>query len=216
MKYEIELVNVSKAFNGNSILEGVNFKIEKGTVTGIIGKNGVGKSVIFKHISGLLKADEGQVFVRGEEVGKDFDFPPRTGILIDEPGYVDIYDGYTNLKYLADIQNTIGESQIREAMSLVGLDSYLKTKVKNYSLGMKKKLGIAQAIMENQDILILDEPFNALDDDSYDDLKLLIQEFKSQGKTVLLTSHMNADLDDICDNIYRLERRKLKLVEKDS
>ncbi len=140
----------------------------------------------------------------GKRIGEDFDFPPDMGVLIDAPGFIPLYSGYKNLKFLADIQGKIGDSNIRRAMELVGLDSSDGTTVKSYSLGMKQKLGIAQAIMEGQDILLLDEPFNALDQDSHVRMISLVRELKASGRTVLLTSHNAGDLEALCDRIYHI------------
>ena len=133
------------------------------------------------------------------------DFPESLGVFINSPGFIGIYNGFQNLKFLADIQGKIGEKEIRQAMSKVGLDPDNKTKVDNYSLGMKQKLGLAQAIMEGQDILILDEPFNALDYKTYEDVKAIIRMLKAEGKTIFLTSHHYKDIEQLCDQVYSLE-----------
>ncbi|MCI8810682.1 MAG: ABC transporter ATP-binding protein, partial [Oscillibacter sp.] len=138
-------------------------------------------------------------------VGVDRDFPENLGVLINSPGFISLNTGLQNLRYLADIRGLIGEQQIRSAMQTVGLDPEDKTRVEHYSLGMKQKLGIAQAIMKGQDILILDEPFNALDYKTYNDVKELIRLFHAEGKTILLTSHNYGDLKSLCDQIYVLE-----------
>ena len=164
MSSYIEVKNVSKSFGGKAILQDVSLSIEQGTAVGLVGANGSGKSVLFKILCGFEKPDRGSVYVRGKQLGKNGrDFPESLGVFINSPGFIGIYSGFQNLKFLADIQGKIGEKEIRQAMSKVGLDPDNKTKVDNYSLGMKQKLGIAQAIMEGQDSLILDEPFNALD-----------------------------------------------------
>lgn len=163
MSSYIEVKNVSKSFSGRAILQNISLPVEQGTTVGLVGANGSGKSVLFKIICGFEKPDQGSVYVRGNQLGKNgCDFPESLGVFINSPGFIGIYNGFQNLKFLADIQGKIGEKEIRQAMSKVGLDPDNKTKVDNYSLGMKQKLGLAQAIMEGQDILILDEPFNAL------------------------------------------------------
>ena len=146
------------------------------------------------------------IYVRGNQLGKNgCDFPESLGVFINSPGFIGIYNGFQNLKFLADIQGKIGEKEIRQAMSKVGLDPDNKTKVDNYSLGMKQKLGLAQAIMEGQDILILDEPFNALDYKTYEDVKAIIRMLKAEGKTIFLTSHHYKDIEQLCDQVYSLE-----------
>ena len=194
MSSYIEVKNVSKSFSGRAILQNISLPVEQGTTVGLVGANGSGKSVLFKIICGFEKPDQGSVYVRGNQLGKNgCDFPESLGVFINSPGFIGIYNGFQNLKFLADIQGKIGEKEIRQAMGKVGLDPDNKTKVDNYSLGMKQKLGLAQAIMEGQDILILDEPFNALDYKTYEDVKAIIRMLKAEGKTIFLTSHHYKD-----------------------
>ena len=167
MNIDIKVENVSKQYNGVNILTDINLKIEKGTTVGIVGSNGSGKSVLFKIISGFTAPDTGNVLIRDNELGKDMDFPEDMGIFINSPGYISLYNGFKNLKLLADIRGNIDDKKIASTMELVGLNPNNKTKVDGYSLGMKQKLGIAQAIMEDQNIIILDEPFNSLDYKTY-------------------------------------------------
>ena len=191
----IEIKNVSKRFGHKRVLEEVSLSVERGQTIGLVGANGSGKSVLFKILCGFVKPDQGSVYVRGAQLGKNGrDFPEDLGVFINSPGFIGIYSGFKNLKFLADIQGKIGEEEIKAAMSKVGLDPKDKTKVEHYSLGMKQKLGLAQAIMEGQDILVLDEPFNALDHQTYDDMKMLIRMLKAEGKTIFLTSHRFKDI----------------------
>ena len=206
MSSYIEVRNVSKSFSGRAILQNISLPVEQGTTVGLVGANGSGKSVLFKIICGFEKPDQGSVYVRGNQLGKNgCDFPESLGVFINSPGFIGIYNGFQNLKFLADIQGKIGEKEIRQAMSKVGLDPDNKTKVDNYSLGMKQKLGLAQAIMEGQDILILDEPFNALDYKTYEDVKTIIRMLKAEGKTIFLTSHHFKDIEQLCDQVYSIE-----------
>ena len=198
----IEVSNVSKAFSGQTILKNIQLQIEKGKTVGIVGSNGSGKSVLFKTICGFIRPDEGMVKIRGEVLGARIDFPENVGVFINSPGYIEIYSGFKNLQYLAAINKKITDTQIKQTMNLVGLNSDNKTKVKDYSLGMKQKLGIAQAIMENQDILILDEPFNALDYKTYNDIKEIIRSLQDADRTILLTSHHFDDIEELCDEVY--------------
>lgn len=211
---QIAIDNISKKFKQNILFKDANLSIEKGSITGIIGANGVGKSVLFKLISGIYRADSGSIFIRGKEIGKDFDFPPDMGIFIDSPGFVPLFSGFKNLKMLSDIRGIISDNDIRKTMTLVGLNPSDTTAVKNYSLGMRQKLGIAQAIMENQDILLLDEPFNALDAESHQHMHQLVRELKQQKKTILLTSHNSSDIMELCDDIYKIEDRQLKPYDR--
>ncbi len=206
----IEVKNVSKSFDHRTVLEDVSLSVDRGKVIGLVGANGSGKSVLFKILCGFEKPDTGSVFVRGEKLGEHGrDFPADMGVFINSPGFIGIYSGFQNLKFLAGIRRKIGDKEIQEAMSKVGLDSDNKTKVDNYSLGMKQKLGLAQAIMEGQDILVLDEPFNALDYKTYEDVKIIIRMLKAEGKTIFMTSHRYKDIEQLCDQVYSLENCRL-------
>lgn len=210
MSSYIELRKVSKSFGHRRILREVSLSVERGKTVGLVGANGSGKSVLFKILCGFEKPDKGDVYVRGRQLGKNGrDFPDNMGVFINSPGFIGIYSGFQNLKFLADIQGRIGEEEIAEAMDKVGLDPSDKTKVAHYSLGMKQKLGLAQAIMEVQDILILDEPFNALDYKTYEDIRTIIRMLKAEGKTIFLTSHRYKDIDQLCDQVYSIEDGRL-------
>ena len=208
--------NISKAFRGKQIFLHANLHADKGTITGIVGANGVGKSVLFKLISGIYRVDEGNIFVCGKRIGDGFDFPPDMGVFIDSPGFIPLYSGFKNLKLLADIRSLVSSQDIRNAMARVGLDADDKTRVVNYSLGMKQKLGIAQAIMENQDILLLDEPFNALDEMSHAKMIELLKTLKEEGKTIILTSHNFGDILTLCDFVYKIQDAKIVEITSES
>ena len=201
MKPIISLDQVSKSFSGRRVLSDVSLDVEKGSTVGIVGANGSGKSVLFNIICGFLTPDSGQVYVRGQALGKGRDFPENVGVLINSPGFIGLNTGLQNLRYLAGIRGVAGEKEIRSAMQKTGLDPEDKTKVEHYSMGMKQKLGIAQAIMEDQDILILDEPFNALDYKTYNDTKEIIRILQAEGRTILMTSHNYDDLETLCTHI---------------
>ena len=205
----IELENVSKSFSRHRVLDGVSLTVEAGTTVGVVGSNGSGKSVLFQIICGFYTPDSGTVLVRGETLGKGRDFPENIGVLINAPGFIGPDTGIQNLRYLAAIRGVIGDREIRDAMRKVGLDPEDRTKVEHYSLGMKQKLALAQAIMEGQDILILDEPFNALDYKTYNDVKEIIRILQAEGKTILLTSHNYEDLESLCQKIYVMEDGRL-------
>lgn len=210
MSSYIEVRNVSKSFGHRPILQDVSLSVDRGQTVGLVGANGSGKSVLFKILCGFEKPDEGSVSVGGMLLGKNGrDFPANLGVFINSPGFIGIYSGIQNLKFLADIRGKIGEKEIREAMSKVGLDPDNKTKVDHYSLGMKQKLGLAQAIMEGQDILVLDEPFNSLDYKTYEDVKSIIRMLKAEGKTLFLTSHHYQDIEQLCDQAYSIEDGRL-------
>ena len=209
----ISLKQVSKSFSGRRVLSGISLNVEKGSTVGIVGTNGSGKSVLFNLICGFLIPDRGQVCVRGQILGKGRDFPENMGVLINSPGFIGLNTGLQNLRYLAGIRGVAGDKEIRSAMQKVGLDPEDKTKVEHYSLGMKQKLGIAQAIMENQDILILDEPFNALDYKTCNDIKEIIRILQAEERTILMTSHNYDDLETLCTHIYAIDEGKLGIYK---
>lgn len=208
----ITLAQISKRFSGRCVLSDVSLTVRQGETVGIVGSNGSGKSVLFHVLCGFLAPDGGTVRVRGRLLGKGRDFPENVGVLINSPGFIGLYSGLQNLRYLAAIRGVIGDAEIRSAMQKVGLDPEDRTKVEHYSLGMKQKLAIAQAIMENQDILILDEPFNALDFRTYNDIKEILRILQAEGKTILMTSHNYEDLEALCSKIYVLDEGRLTVL----
>lgn len=210
MSSYIELKHVSKSYGHRTILRDVSCAVDCGKTVGFVGANGSGKSVLFKILCGFEQPDAGSVYVRGKQLGRDGrDFPDQMGVFINAPGFIGIYSGFQNLKFLADIQGKIGAAEIQEAMRKVGLDPDSKVKVDHYSLGMKQKLGLAQSIMEGQDILVLDEPFNALDYKTYEDVKTIIRMLRAEGKTIFLTSHRYKDIEQLCDAVYFIEDCRL-------
>ena len=205
MSSYIEVKNVSKSFGGKAILQDVSLSIEQGTTVGLVGANGSGKSVLFKIICGFEKPDQGSVYVRGRQIGKNGrDFPADMGVFINSPGFIGIYSGFQNLKFLADIQGKIGEKEIRQTMTKVGLDPDNKAKVDNYSLGMKQKLGLATAV--EPDILILDEVLSVGDARFRKKSLAKVQSMFDQGVTVLFVSHNIQQVKAICDTAILLEK----------
>ena len=195
--------NLTKTFNDKEVVKNVSFEIEEQTITGIIGRNGCGKTVLLKMLAGLYIQTSGSINYHGFEVIKDY------GVLIDT-GFLDNESGFNNLKLLAILKNELNDDQIKEIMNYVKLDPYNKTKYKNYSTGMKQKLKLAQAIMENPQILILDEPFNGLDKESVKFFREKLKELKNAGKTIILTSHYEEDIKALCDKVYEMEDGELK------
>ena len=165
--------------------------------------------MLMKCICGFVKPTSGTVFVDGKQIGKDCDFPDNVGIIIETPGFIPYYSGYKNLKLLADLNKKIGSDKIKETMKQVGLDPNMKRHVKKYSLGMRERLGLAQAIMENPDLLILDEPMNGLDKDGVADMRKYLLKLKEQGKTILIASHSAEDIEILCDTVCEMDKGEL-------
>ena len=208
----IVLENVSKTFKDKTVLQPLDLTVERGTITGFIGRNGSGKTVLFKLICGLLLPSTGSVTVDGVRLGKDADFAPNTGVLIETPGFIGYESGLRNLRDLAAIRKKINTAQVKDAIRAVGLDPEDKKRVGKYSLGMRQRLGIAQAIMEDPSLLILDEPMNGLDKDGVADMRVLFRALRNEGKTILLASHSAEDIDLLCDAVYELDNGKMERI----
>lgn len=208
----IEIVNFTKSFKDKTVLQNINLSIKKGKCYGIVGRNGSGKTLIFKAICGFIKATSGYIKVNGLKIGSDIDYPDNVGVLIEQPGFLGNYSAFENLKFLASINNIINEDEIKKVLSFVNLDPVDNKAVKKYSVGMKQRLGIAQAIMENPEILILDEPFNGLDKQGVIDIKEKLKSLKEQGKTILITSHIYQDIEELSDYIYEVDCGKLERI----
>ncbi|MDE6202192.1 MAG: ATP-binding cassette domain-containing protein [Lachnospiraceae bacterium] len=206
MESIIKVDNVTKKFGADTVLSNISIEFAKGKIYGVIGRNGSGKTVLFKTMIGFLKPTSGRVIVDGKEIGKDMDFADNIGIIIETPGFLSRFNGYKNLEYLASIRNTIKKKQIQESMERVGLDPKSKKKVGKYSLGMRQRLAIAQAIMENPDILILDEPMNGLDNQGVEDIRKILLDLRNEGKTVILASHNKEDIEVLCDEVYEMDQ----------
>ncbi len=206
MKDIIEVRGLSLTIGKTAILNDVTVSLEAGKIHGLIGRNGSGKTMLMKCICGFIRPTRGVVVVDGKRVGKDVDFPKNMGIIIETPGFIPYYSGYKNLKLLAGLRNKIGKEEIIQAMERTGLDPKLKRHVKKYSLGMRQRLGLAQAIMEDPDILILDEPMNGLDKDGVEDMRRYLIDLREQGKTILIASHSSEDISVLCDSVYEMEK----------
>ena len=200
----ITLENVSKSFKEKTVLLKTNLTIEKGKITGFVGRNGSGKTVLFKLICGLLRPTTGTVTVQGKQLGKDCDFAPDVGVLIETPSFISYESGFRNLRDLAAIRKKIGPEEVRAAIRSVGLDDTDKKWVGKYSLGMRQRLGIAQAIMEHPALLILDEPMNGLDRGGVEEMRKLFGSLRDNGTTILLASHAAEDIDLLCDKVYEV------------
>ena len=212
----ISVKNLSKDFGQERVLKSVTRDFEKGKIHGIVGNNGSGKTVLMKCICGFLIPTEGEVIVNGKRVGKDVDFPPGLGLIIETPGFLPNMTGVKNLEILASLNKKIGLREIATAIRRVGLDPLMKKPVGKYSLGMRQRLGIAQAIMENPSLLILDEPLNGLDKHGVREMRQLIKGLKEQGKTILLASHNQGDIDELCDTVCEMDAGVMTMIREES
>lgn len=212
MDIAISVQDVYKRFGEETVLTGVSHDFEEGKIHGIVGNNGSGKTVLMKCICGFLIPTKGKILVRYKQVGKDMDFPDDLGLIIETPGFLPGLSGMKNLQILASLKKKIGGEVIRQTIQRVGLDPDMKKPVGKYSLGMRQRLGIAQAIMENPAILILDEPLNGLDKSGVKHMRELIKGLREQGKTILLASHNQADIDELCDTVCEMDAGILTVV----
>lgn len=213
MQSKVQIVNLSKKFRQLILLENVHLNVAQNSIVGIVGPNGSGKTTLLKMMCGLSYPDEGEIHIDGQRL-KRGDLASSVGIVLGNPAFIDTMTGFDNLKYLASIQNKINKKEIHEAMDRVGLDSSLNTKVKDYSLGMKSRLGLAQAIMERPNLLLLDEPTNALDQEGLQMLKVLLFEYKDAGNTIVLISHDYDFMNEIADSVYQINRQQLEEVSR--
>ena len=204
----IQVNDIVLRFKKDILLDHVSYQCEQGKIHGNVGRNGSGKTLLMKCICGFIRPNEGHIYVRDKEIGKDIDFTPDTGIIIETPGFIPYYSGYRNLKVLAAINNHISRKDIENAMYQVGLDPTMKKRVATYSLGMRQRLGIAQAIMEDPALIILDEPFNGLDKHGVEEMREYFLSLKKKGKTILLTSHNTEDIEYLCDTVVEMDHGK--------
>ncbi|WP_346979884.1 ATP-binding cassette domain-containing protein [Christensenella minuta] len=201
----ISVQHVYKDFNGEEVLRDVHHDFEAGKIHGIVGNNGSGKTVLFKCICGFLFPSKGKIMVDYEQVGRDMDFPEDMGIIIETPGFLPALTGFKNLQLLASLKRRVGNKEIRETIRRAGLDPDLKKHVAKYSLGMRQRLGIAQAIMEDPSLLVLDETFNGLDKQGVREMRELIKGLRAKGKTILLASHNAGDIEELCDTVCEMD-----------
>lgn len=200
----VRLEDYCKSFKSAEVLKNINLTLESGKVIGLKGKNGSGKTMLMRAITGLILPTSGKVYINDKELGRHISFPPSIGILIENPSFISNYTGFKNLKILASIQNRISDDEIRDAIRKVGLDPDDKRTFKKYSLGMKQRLGIAAAIMERPDIVILDEPINALDEAGAGLIKGLLDELKANGSLIIIACHDTEELNYLSDEIYEI------------
>lgn len=205
----IKIINLKKQIKNNIVLDSINLSIEKGLIYGFWGRNGSGKTMLFKIICGLVKSTEGNVYIKNKLLGKDVEFPDSCGILIDGPGYWPNKTSFENLKSLSDISTNIDNDEILELINDTGLNQYEEKTFKEFSLGFKQRLGISQALLGNPELLILDEPFNAIDEETISKINSILKSKKNNGSTILISSHDKEELRAICDYIYILKDGKI-------
>ena len=196
----IEIKNLTKRYGEAEVLSNINMKLESGKIYGLVGRNGSGKTMLMKHILGFVKATQGTIFINGKAVGENDDMQENIGAIIENPGFLPEY---------SMIQGKIKDEQIKDAIRLVGLDPERKKAVGKYSLGMRQRLGLAQALMENPDILLLDEPLSGLDNDGVQEMWKLFLKQKEDGKLIVLASHSKEDIGTLCDEIFRFDKGKM-------
>ncbi|KML23301.1 MULTISPECIES: ATP-binding cassette domain-containing protein [Priestia] len=206
----IEIKNLCKNVKGNDILNNINLSLEKGKIYGFLGRNGSGKTMLFRAICGLIKPTSGEIKVDGNILHKDISFPKNLGVIIESPGFWDYLTGYENLKNLAGIKKIVTDQHIKNSIDKVGLNSNDNLSYKKYSLGMKQRLAIAQAIMESPDLLVLDEPTNALDEDGVKLVHKILLEEKQRGATILISSHNKEDITILSDKKFKMNEGRIE------
>ena len=208
----IQIEDLSKQYGNAMVLDHITLTFEPGRIYGLVGRNGSGKTMLLKHLLGLVRPTSGRILYDGKELGKDLEMPDSVGAIIETPDFLPEYTGLYNLELLAMIRGKIGKKECREAMKLVGLDPDSPKKVRAYSLGMKQRLGIAQALMEDPDMLFLDEPLSGLDDKGVEEMRKVLLQEKERGKLLVIASHNKEDIEILCDEVYRFNHGK---VQKD-
>ena len=208
----IKVENVTKKFGDTVVLNNISVTFDDKKIHGLVGRNGSGKTMLMKCICGFVPVTSGRITVNDKEIGKDIDVPESCGIIIETPGFLPEYSGYRNLKFLADIKGNVKKEAIMDAIRSVGLDPSSKKHVGKYSLGMRQRLGLAQAIMEDSDLLILDEPMNGLDKEGVSDMRKYLIDLKNKGKTLIIASHSTEDIETLCDTVFEIEKGSLTQI----
>lgn len=208
----IQVKDVCKILEGQEILKHINLEFRSSNIHGIIGRNGSGKTVLIKCICGFMTATSGSIWVDEKRIGYDTEFIENAGFIIENPGFLNKYSGMKNLKYLASIRRIADNNRLIECMKMVGLDPESKKTVGKYSLGMRQRLGIAQALMEYPDIIILDEPMNGLDNSGVEEIRKILLMLKSEGKLIIIISHNREDINSLCDKVYEMDKGEVKQI----
>ena len=212
MNNAITIDHVTKSFGSETVLQEVSLGLRAGAIHGIIGRNGSGKTVLMKCICGFMQPNQGEIRVFDKRIGRDCDFAPDTGMLIETPGFLPHETGLNNLMWLARLSRKANRARVKELIALVGLDPALKKPVSQYSLGMRQRLGLAQALLDDPKLLILDEPMNGLDKTGVRDIRDLLLRLREEGRTILLASHFAQDVDELCDTVSEMDQGVLAPV----
>lgn len=205
----LEIQNVVKRFGKATVLDHVSLNIEKGSIHGLVGRNGSGKTLLLKCICGMIPVTEGRILYKGKEIGKEIELPDHMGALIESPGFLEEYDGLWNLRFLGMMTGVTDRNHLMDLLSLVGLDPNSRLKVSKYSMGMKQRLGIAQAILEDPELLLLDEPMNGLDNHGVGEMRKLFRKLNEKGTTIIIASHIADDIRILCDRVTYLDQGKI-------
>lgn len=214
MNNTIEISNVCKTIDGQKILNNINLRFESSNIYGIVGRNGSGKTVLIKCICGFMNVTSGTILANGKRIGCDCEFIENTGFIIENPGFLNRYSGFRNLKYLASINKIADNDRIKFCMKMAGLDPECDKAVGKYSLGMRQRLGIAQALMEYPDIIILDEPMNGLDNSGVEEIKKILLGLKEEGKLLIIISHNKEDIRSLCNEVYEMDKGEVTRARK--
>lgn len=209
---EIRVESLNKTFRGAQVLVDINYTFSSGKIYGLAGKNGSGKTMLLREIAGLIRPTSGRVLIDGKELHRDLSFPPNMGLIIEKPEFLGEMSGFENLKMLASIRKSVADKQIKAWMRRFSLDPDAKQPMRKYSLGMKQKIGIIQAVMEDPELLILDEPFNALDEESVSLCWSILQTLRQTGKLIIITSHHKEDIEQLCDSTLLMENGRLETL----
>lgn len=205
----LEIENVTKLYGTAAVLQDINLEIRRGSIHGLVGRNGSGKTMLLKCICGLVPVTSGEIRWEGKVIGKDVEKPDRMGALIEGPGFLEDYNAMWNLRLLRELQGKADPEVLKQAIRTVGLNSDDRKKVGKYSMGMKQRLGIAQAIMEEPELLLLDEPMNGLDNGGVQEMRQLFRELNEKGTTIIIASHMEEDIQYLCHEVTHLDTGKI-------
>ncbi|MDR0914056.1 MAG: ATP-binding cassette domain-containing protein [Oscillospiraceae bacterium] len=206
---EVTIKNLSKTIKGARVIDDISLQLTSGKIYGLAGKNGSGKTMLMRAICGLIRPTNGTVEIGSEVLGKDISFPRSCGVLIENPAFITKYTGFKNLQVLASLQNKITDEEIKNAIKSVGLEPDDKRTYRKYSLGMKQRLGIACAIMESPDLIMLDEPVNALDESGIELIREILASLTQKGKLIIISCHDKEELELLSDEIYYLSDGKI-------